>query len=87
MWLVPDSVCVTSHNCSIHVDMETVCQLREDLGGAEGHDQAFWFVDAKFVALTDEALCELNYPKIILSSAWDVFIAIHDLLSGDYCDN
>jgi len=41
MWLVPDSVCVTSHNCSIHVDMNTVHQLREDLGGAEGHDQAF----------------------------------------------
>ena len=24
MWLVPDSVCVTSHHCSIHVDMDTV---------------------------------------------------------------
>ena len=67
--------------------METVHQLREDLGGAEGRDQSFRFVDAEFVALADEALCELNYPEITLSSAWDVFIAIHDLLSGDYHDN
>jgi hypothetical protein len=38
-----------------------VCQLREDLDGAEGCDQAFQFVDAKFVAFADEALYELNY--------------------------
>jgi len=55
-----------------------------DLGGAEGREQAFRFVDAEFEALADEALAELNYPDITLSSAWDVFIAVHDLLSGDY---
>ena len=64
--------------------MHTVRQLRMDLGGAEGREQAFRFVDAEFEALADEALAELNYPDITLSSAWDVFIAVHDLLSGDY---
>ena len=84
MWLVPDSVCATSHNCSIHVDMHMVHELRKDLGGAEGHEQAFRFIDTGFEALTDEALARLNYPDITLSSAWDVFIAVHDLLSADY---
>jgi hypothetical protein len=69
IWLVPDSVCVTSCNCSIHVNMDTVHQLREDLDGAEGCDQAFQFVDAEFVVLADAALHELNYPEITLSSA------------------
>jgi len=55
-----------------------------DLGGAEGHKKAFWFVDAGFETLADEVLAELNYPDITLSSAWDVFIAVHDLLSPDY---
>ena len=84
MWLVPDSVCGTSHNCSVHVDMDTVHQMREDLGGAEAREQAFRFVDAEFEALADGALAKLNYPAITLLSAWDVFVAIHDLLSEDY---
>ena len=84
MWLVPESVCATSRNCSVRVNLETVHQMREDLGGAEGRQQAFRFVDAEFEALADEALAELNYPDITLSSAWDVFVAVNDLLSGDY---
>jgi hypothetical protein len=64
--------------------MHTVHQLRGDLGGAEGCKQAFQFVDAKFEALADEALAELNYPDITLSSVWDVFVAVNDLLLGDY---
>lgn len=84
MWLAPESVCATSRNCSVYVNMHTVRQLREDLGGAEGREQAFQFIDAEFEALADEALAELNYPNITLSNAWDVFIAVNDLLSGDY---
>jgi len=83
IWLVPDSVCVTSFNCSVWVDMHTVHHLRMDLGGAEGCEKAFWFVDVGFEALADEDLAELNYPDTH-SSAWDVFIAVHDLLSPDY---
>jgi len=82
MWLVLESVCATSRNCSVRVNIHTVHQLREDLGGAEGHERAFRFVDAEFEALADEALAELNYPDITLSSTWDVFV--NDLLSGDY---
>jgi hypothetical protein len=69
MWLVLESVCATSHNCSVDVNMHTAHRLREDLGGSEGHKQAFCFVDAEFEALADEALAELNHPDIILSSA------------------
>jgi hypothetical protein len=61
--------------------MHTVHHLREDLGGAESCEQAFRFADAEFEALADNALAELNYPNITLSSAWDVFVAIVDILS------
>ena len=57
--------------------------LREELGGAAKREQAFRFVDAEFEALADNALAELNYPDITLSSSWDVFIAIVDILSRD----
>jgi hypothetical protein len=84
MWLVPDAVRATARNCSVRVDMATVQQLREELGGREGRDQAFRFVDAEFIALADDALADLDYPAITLASAWDVFVAISDKLSGEY---
>ena len=83
MWLVPEAVCATSHNCSIKVNMNTVHQLREGLGGIEKREQAFCFVDAEFEALADNALGELNYPDITLSSSWDIFVAVVDILSRD----
>ena len=58
--------------------------MREDLGGIEGREKVMRFVDAEFEAQADGVLAELNYPNITLSSAWDVFIAVHDVLSGDY---
>ena len=84
MWLVPEAVCPTACNCSICVNMTTVRQLREELGGIEGWDLAFHFVDAEFEAEANEILAELNYPVITLSSAWDIFIAIIDAFSADY---
>ena len=83
MWLVPEAVCATSRNCSIKVNMNTVHQLREGLGGIEKCEQAFHFVDAEFEALADNALGELNYPDITLSSSWDIFVAVVDILSRD----
>jgi len=80
MWLVPDSVRATSRNCSVSVNMDTVQRLREDLGSTEKREEAFRFVDAEFEALADNALAELNYPDITLSNAWDVFVAIVDIL-------
>ena len=56
--------------------MNTVHQLREGLGGVEKREQAFHFVDAEFEALADNALGELNYPDITLSSSWDIFVDI-----------
>ena len=84
MWLVPDAVWATARSCSVQVDMATVQQLQEELGGREGRDQAFCFVDAEFIALADDALADLDYPEITLASAWDVFIAVSDKLSGEY---
>jgi hypothetical protein len=84
MWLVPESVCATARNCSIHVNMDTVRQLREDLGGAEAWQRAMSFVEAEFEAQADEVYAGLNYPAITLSSTWDVFVAVVDSLSGDY---
>jgi hypothetical protein len=84
IWLVPDAVRATARNCSIHVNMGLVHQLREELGGIDGREEAFRFVDAEFAAEADEALAQLGYPDITLSSAWDVFVAVNDILSGDY---
>ena len=63
--------------------MDTVHQLREGLGGVEKCEQAFRFINAEFEALADNALGELNYPDITLSSSWDIFVAVVDILSRD----
>ena len=84
MWLVPDSVRATARDCSIHVNMDTVHQLREDLGGKEAREAALRFVDAEFEARADEVYGDLNYPEITLASAWDIFVAVVDILSHDY---
>lgn len=84
MWTVPDKVRATARQCFVNVDMATVRQMRMDLGGTEGHDKAFRFVTAEFEAQADAALAELKFPQITLSSAWDVFVAVNDLLSNDY---
>jgi len=62
--------------------MIAVHQLWEELGGIEGRDLAFRFVDAEFEAEANEILAELNYPVITLLSARD--IAITDAFSADY---
>ena len=84
MWLVPEAVHPTAHNCSVCVNMSTVHQLREELGGVEGQDLALHFVDAEYEAEANDMLEELNYPVITLSSAWNIFIAITDAFSQDY---
>jgi len=83
MWLAPEAVHATSLNCSIKVNMDTVHQLREGLGGIEKREQAFHFINAEFEALADNALGELNYPDITLSSSWDIFIAVVNILLRD----
>jgi len=84
MWLVPDAVRATARDCSIRVNMDTVDQLREDLGGKDAREAALRFVDAEFEARADEVYSNLHYPEITLASAWDIFIAVVDILSHDY---
>jgi len=80
MWEVPEEVVASARNCFIRVDMDSVKQLREEFGGTEGRAEAFKFVDDEFAAEADEALGVLNFPLITLSSAWDIFVAIGDIL-------
>jgi len=61
--------------------METVHRLREELGGQEGREAAFQFVDPEFAATADDAYIELDCPSITLASAWDVFVAVLDILN------
>ncbi|KAH7904526.1 hypothetical protein BJ138DRAFT_1119331 [Hygrophoropsis aurantiaca] len=81
MWLAPESVRANARNCSISVDTNLVRQLREELGGAEERERLMNFVDAEFKAAADDALGQLGYPIITLSSAWDVFVAVVDILT------
>jgi hypothetical protein len=81
MWLSPGTTRASARNCSIRINTETVQRLRDGIGGIEGHEEAFRFVDAEFAAEADDALAELGYPQITLSSAWDIFIAVVDILS------
>lgn len=67
-------------NCTIRVNMDLVRELRADLGGREGRKEAFEFMSNEFRANADMALADLGYPEIALSSAWDVFVAVVDIL-------
>ena len=80
MWEVPEDVVASARNCFICVDMDAVKQLRDELGGTKGRAEAFRFVDDEFAAEADEALGVLGFPLVTLSSAWDVFVAIDDIL-------
>ncbi|KIL60347.1 hypothetical protein M378DRAFT_110253 [Amanita muscaria Koide BX008] len=81
MWLTPDSVRADARDCSVVIEPETIQLLREGLGGMDGRAKAYSFVDPEFLAEADAALGDLNYPDITLSNAWDVFIAVIDILS------
>ncbi|KAF4586441.1 Transposase [Pleurotus pulmonarius] len=83
MWLDPQSVRADARDCSIVANMNIVRQLREGLGGTEGRAQAYAFVDPEFGALADSALGELNFPAITLMNAWDIFIAVVEILSSE----
>jgi hypothetical protein len=80
IWLAPESVRAVARDCSIVVDMNLVQELREELGGKEARDSAFQFVDVEFQAMADGAFCDLGFPEITLSNAWDIFIAVVDIL-------
>jgi len=60
--------------------MNLVQDLRERLGGQEGRDLAFRFVDDEFAAVADRAWTQLGCPEITLMSAWDIFAALASLL-------
>lgn len=81
MWLTPTSVRATARNCSVRVNMESVRRLRGEMGGHEGREEAMQFVSEEFAAEADNAFGALGYPLITLSSAWDIFVAVDDILS------
>ncbi|KAL0945345.1 hypothetical protein HGRIS_000843 [Hohenbuehelia grisea] len=81
MWTSPESVRADAHDCSVYINLDTVSRLRDGIGGVEGRAKAFAFVDPEFQALADDALGQLEYPGIDLRTAWDVFVAVVDILS------
>lgn len=83
MWLAPKSVRATARNCSVQVNMESVHRLRDEMGGHEAREEAMQFVSEEFAAEADNALGQLGFPPITLSSAWDVFLAVDDILSQE----
>jgi len=60
--------------------MNLIQDLRERLGGQEGRDLAFRFVDDEFATVADRAWTQLGCPEITLMSAWDIFAALASLL-------
>ena len=80
LWVAPESAEATALDCAIWVDMNLVQDLRERLGGQAGRDLAFRFVDDEFAAVTDDAWTQLRCPEVTLMSAWDIFVAIANLL-------
>lgn len=81
MWLAPESLRVDAKTCSIRVNMETVRKMREELGGLEAREAAFQFVDPIFAAEADAAYVDLGCPVIALTTAWDVFLGVVDILA------
>ena len=82
MWLAPESLRVDAKNCSIQVNMETVWEMRKELGGMEARKAAYQFVDPVFTAEVDAAYVDLGCPAIALTSAWDVFLGVVDILES-----
>ena len=80
LWVAPESAEATARDCAIWVDMNLVQDLRERLGGQAGRDLAFRFVDDEFAAVADNAWTQLGCPEVTLMSAWDIFVAIANLL-------
>ncbi|KAG2345670.1 hypothetical protein BDR05DRAFT_946703 [Suillus weaverae] len=80
IWLAPDSVRALVRDCLISIDMDLVQELQEELGGLEARDTAFQFIDVKFQAMADDIFCNLGFPDITLANAWDVFVAVVDIL-------
>jgi hypothetical protein len=81
MWEVPEDVVACARNCFVRVNPDLVKQLREELGGLDGRAGAFQFVDDEFAATANDAFGSLGFPLISLSSAWDIFVAVDDILS------
>ena len=57
-------------------------ELRDGIGGEEGRRQAYQFVTPEFQAAADGAYADLGYPRITLTTAWTVFVAVVDVLES-----
>ena len=60
--------------------MNLVQDLHERLGGQEGRDLAFRFIDDEFSAVAHRAWTQLRCLEITLMSTWDIFSALVGLL-------
>lgn len=78
----PETVRTEARDCSIKVNPEMVHRIREEYGGEKGRDYAFRFITREFEAEADDAYVDLGKPAISLSSAWDVFTAVVNLMTS-----
>lgn len=61
---------------------ELVSELRDQIGGEEGRQQAYEFVTPEFCAEADGAYIALGSPPIMLKTAWSIFAAVVNVLKS-----
>ena len=70
----------TARDCRVNVRRELISELRDQISGEEGRQQAYEFVTPEFHAEADEAYIDLGSPPITLVRAWKIFFAIVEVL-------
>ena len=82
IWTCPTDVRPIDRDCRVNVRPDMIRELRDGIGGEEGRRQAYQFVTPEFQAAADGAYADLGYPRITLTTAWTVFVAVVDVLES-----
>ena len=80
MWTCPTQSRPTARDCRVYVRQELINELRDQIGGAEGRQQAYEFVTQEFRAEADGAYVDLGCPPITLKTAWSIFFSVVNVL-------
>ena len=80
IWTCPTHLRPTARDCRVYVRQELIRELRDQIGGEEGHRQAYEFVTAEFRAQADGAYVAIGSPPIMLGTAWAIFTSVVNVL-------